>query len=302
MGSFVGHVAPGFGFFLIGLWHLFNNIKNYAAHPNSYTSLPWFPSKLSRYFELHAIMLGSAASIAMELFIGPEKHQPFDDDGTIPSYHLQNFEHSSISLFLFIYASATFLLDLLKVKVHAGLAELLAGLAFAQQLLLFHLHSADHMGVEGQYHWLLQMVIAVTLLTTVLAVPYPKSFWLAFVRSFSLMFQGVWFMVMGFMLWTPSFVPKGCRLNMEDGHLVVKCMDDKALHRAKALVNIQFSWYLAAAAVLTLIFYVVMLKIYGEEVEYKRVGVEEEEEVMQKSPDGSFLQIGKGFSAIQLER
>ncbi|XP_031491911.2 uncharacterized protein LOC116258718 [Nymphaea colorata] len=301
MGTLVGHVAPGFGFLIIGLWHLFNTNKNKALHPDSYISLPWFPSKLVRHLELYAIMLGSSISIAMELFIGPEKHQPFDDDGTIPSYHLQNFEHSSISLFLFIYAFFTFLFDAFKIKVHPGLAELLAGLTFSQQLLIFHLHSADHMGVEGQYHWLLQMVILVTLVTTLLGLAYPRSFWVAFVRAFSILFQGVWFIVMGFMLWIPEFVPKGCRLNMENGHLVVRCMDEKALHRAKALVNIQFSWYLAGVTVMTLIFYVIMMKMYGVDDEYRRVGSEEEDEDRLKKFD-SFLDVGKGITAIQLER
>ncbi|KAK7829384.1 hypothetical protein CFP56_029434 [Quercus suber] len=92
MGTLVGHVAPGFGFFIIGLWHLYNHIKLYAQYPNSYTSLPWFPTSKIRYFELFLIMGGCVASIAMELFISPDRHQPFDSDGTIPSNHLHNFE------------------------------------------------------------------------------------------------------------------------------------------------------------------------------------------------------------------
>ncbi|CAN6478083.1 unnamed protein product [Victoria cruziana] len=302
MGTLVGHVAPGFGFLIIGIWHLFNTIKNKAVHPDSYVSPAWFPSKLVRHLELYAIMLGTSMSIAMELFIGPEKHQPFDDDGTIPSYHLQNFEHSSVSLFLFIYAFFTFLVDAYKINVHPGLPELLGGLAFSQQLLIFHLHSADHMGVEGQYHWLLQMVVFVTLATTLLGSAYPRSFWVAFVRDFSILFQGIWFIVMGFMLWIPEFIPKGCRLNMENGHLVVRCMDEKALHRAKALVNIQFSWYLAGATVTTLVFYVILLKMYGVDMEYRRmVSEDEEEDQFVKKSDG-FLDVGKGHTAIQLER
>ena len=88
MGSLVGHVLPGLGFFLFGLWHLFNNIKLHAQNPHSYTSQPWFPTSKIRYLELFLIMIGSSISISMELFIGPARHHPFDVDGTIPSYHL----------------------------------------------------------------------------------------------------------------------------------------------------------------------------------------------------------------------
>jgi hypothetical protein len=44
-----------------------------------------------------------------------------------------------------------------------AVSQLVAAAAFAQYLLLFHFHSADHMGAQGQFHCLLQIVIAVTL-------------------------------------------------------------------------------------------------------------------------------------------
>ncbi|KAK3034215.1 LOW QUALITY PROTEIN: hypothetical protein RJ639_032795 [Escallonia herrerae] len=66
MGIKVGHVGPGFGFFLIGLWHLINHIKLHSLHPNSYRSLPWFPTSKIRYLELFLIMGGSFLSISME--------------------------------------------------------------------------------------------------------------------------------------------------------------------------------------------------------------------------------------------
>ncbi|KAG2292302.1 hypothetical protein Bca52824_038971 [Brassica carinata] len=49
-----------------------------------------------------------------------------------------------------------------------GLTILAAAAAFTQQLLLFHFHSADHMGVEGQYHFILQLIIFVSLITTLM--------------------------------------------------------------------------------------------------------------------------------------
>ncbi|KAL0369920.1 UNVERIFIED_CONTAM: hypothetical protein Sangu_0310100 [Sesamum angustifolium] len=76
-----------------------------------------------------------------------------------------------------------------------------------------------------------------------LGIGYPKSFLNSFVRSISIVFQGVWLVVMGFMLWTPTLIPKGCFMNLEEGHKVVRCHGEEALERAKSLVNIQFNWY-----------------------------------------------------------
>ena len=75
MGTLVGHVAPGFGFFALGLWHLLNHLKLHALNPNYYTSMPWFPTSKKRYLELYLIMVGCSMSISisMELFIGPAR-------------------------------------------------------------------------------------------------------------------------------------------------------------------------------------------------------------------------------------
>ncbi|PIA25402.1 hypothetical protein AQUCO_11500001v1 [Aquilegia coerulea] len=310
MGTLIGHVAPGFGFFLIGLWHLFNHAKLHALHPNSYRSSPWFKTSYLKYLELYLIMVGSALSIAMELFIGPDKHQPLDIDGTIPSNHLHNFEHSSISLSFLIYATFAIFLDKIKPKAQEGLTQLLAALAFGQQLLLFHLHSADHMGVEGQYHLLLQIVVFVSFITTLLAIAHPRSFIVSFVRSISIFLQGVWFMIMGFMLWTPELIPKGCFLNLEEDHNVVRCEGDHALHRAKSLVNIQFSWILTLVSTFAIFFYLITIKVHSEKVEYWSIGkVNSDEdsndiESQKTSHDESrsFIHIGKGSQSIGMER
>ncbi|CAL5088098.1 unnamed protein product [Urochloa decumbens] len=268
MGTMIGHVAPGAGFLLIGLWQLFSHTRLFLLRPGSYAAPVWFPVRGVRYLELILIIIGTVMSILMELVIGPAKHQPFDDDGTIPSYHLHNFEHASISLALLLFAAVAIHLDRAKAPMRDAVSQLVAAAAFAQQLLIFHLHSADHMGVEGQYHWLLQTVIAVTLATTLLGIPYPRSFTVSLVRSASLVFQGVWFIVMGVMLWTPALIPKGCFLNFEEGHDVVRCRTDEALDRAKSLVNLQFSWYLTGTVVLVVLFYLQMVKLYPEEPQY----------------------------------
>ncbi|WCJ32438.1 hypothetical protein M5689_013860 [Euphorbia peplus] len=311
MGTLVGHVAPGFAFLLLGFWHLFSHTKLHSHQPNSYTASPWFPTSKSRYIEPILIMIGSSISVSMELFIGPQRHRPFDSDGTIPSNHLHNFEHSSISMTFFVYAAFVIILDKIRPKAQYEITQFLGSIAFGQQLFIFHLHSADHMGVEGQYHLLLQIAILVSLSTTLLGIGYPKSFIISFIRSSSIMFQGIWMITMGYFLWTPSLVPKGCFIHLEEGHEVVRCSDEEALHRAKSLVNIQFSWFLIGFTIFTVTFYLVLDKFYShdQKVDYfslTKLDDQDQESLddveAQKFESSSFMHIGKSFSPMDIER
>ncbi|KAJ4831164.1 hypothetical protein Tsubulata_030969 [Turnera subulata] len=308
MGSLAGHVLPGLAFVIMGLWHLFNHIKLHSLGPNFYTSTPWFPTSKSRYLELYFIMVGTSISVSMELFIGPAKHHPFDVDGTIPSNHLRNVEHSLISMSFFVYAAFAIVLDKIKPKAQrANLTQLVGAIAFSQQLLLFYLHSTDHKGLEGQYHLFLQLLVAISLTTTLMGIGMPASFMVSFVRSFSILFQGLWFIVMGYMLWTPALIPKGCRLHSDDGHKIVSCASEEALHRAKSLVNIQFSWFFIGITVFVVSFYLALVGIYSPQVEYSPLGKEpkdihEEFNDINTYESKRFSEGEKGFAPFSLER
>ncbi|CAA7015507.1 unnamed protein product [Microthlaspi erraticum] len=305
MGSLVGHVLPGFAFLALGLWHLFNNIKLFCLHPNTFTSSLWFPTSKLRHLELYLIMFSSSASISMELFIGPRRHHPFDSDGTIPSNHLRNFEHSSISMSFLVYAVLSLVLDRARPRAAAseGLNMLAAAAAFTQELLTFHFHSTDHMGVEGQYHLILQLIIFVSLLTTLMGIAFPRSFLVSFVRSSSIGFQGAWFIVMGYMLYTPSLIPKGCFIHDEGRHLEVKCSTEEALHRAKSLINIEFSWLFVINTIFVVMLYLILDRVYGENIEYSTINIKEQiKEIGEGKQDiesskkmnySTFIQMGK---------
>ncbi|KAJ3699172.1 hypothetical protein LUZ61_002877 [Rhynchospora tenuis] len=302
----IGHVGPGIGFLLLGLWHLYNHIKLYSLRPKTYVAPPWFPTRKLHHLELILIIGGSLLSIAAELFIGPQKHQPFDSDGTIPSNHLHNFEHAAIALTFLVYASFALYFDRAKMKMRDSMTHILAGIAFAQQYLLFHLHSADHVGIEGQYHWLLQLVIVVSLATTLIGIAVPKSFLISFVRSASIMFQGIWFIVMGTMIWIPSLLPKGCYLNIEEGHQVPRCNSEEAMDRAKALINLEFSSYLSATTIFCMLAYICLSKLYPEEPEYVplvrgRADEEEDIEAHKIEELHSFSGLGLGFRTLEQE-
>jgi hypothetical protein len=268
MHSFVGHVASGAGFLVIGLWQLFNHIRLQALRPSSYVAPVWFPARGVRHLELILIIVGAATSILTELFISPRKHHPFDDEGIIPSVHLHNLEHASIALALLVFAAVTIHMDRVGAPMREAISQLVAAAALTQELLLFHLHSSDHVGMEGQFHWLLQAVVAVTLAATLLWFPCPRSFPVSLVRSVSVVFQGVWLIVMGVMLWTPELISKGCFLNLEEGRAVVRCRTEEALARAKSLVNLQFSWYLTGTVLFVVVLYLQLNKVYHEELRY----------------------------------
>ncbi|OAY82905.1 hypothetical protein ACMD2_25566 [Ananas comosus] len=221
MGTLIGHVAPGVGFLLVGLWHLFNHIKLFSLRPKTYVAPPWFPAPRLGHLELVLIIAGSLTSIASELFLGPAAHQPFDPaDGTIPSYHLQNFEHAAISLAFLIYAAFAIHIDRTCTTAAAAMTQLIARRSRSSCSSSTCTPRTTPASREGQYHWLLQLVVAASLATALLGVAAPRSFAMCFVRLVSMTFQGVWFMVMGFMLWTPSLVSKGCSMNYEVGHVV----------------------------------------------------------------------------------
>ncbi|KAI5077865.1 hypothetical protein GOP47_0007689 [Adiantum capillus-veneris] len=329
MGTFIGHVAPGIGFLVIGVWHLFNTLRNYVRGPWNFETRPWFPSKLCggklRHIELYAIMGGSLLSIASELFIGPQRHQPLAGDLSIPPEHLNNFEHSTISLFLFMYAMVARLSDtggshdeedsrVARMLIPFGLVHIVGALAFAQELLLFHLHSADHMGLEGHYHWLLQLIIWVSLVCTLMEVSWPQSFLVALVRALSIVFQGVWFIQMGFVLWIPMFTPKGCALKQEELHQVVRCDSEDFTMRAKALATLQFSWYLAGVVALALLAFVLAIRCYAasfhkyESIEdavaaqdLRKVELAIRDSYKSRSLSGSDRSM-EGFPSLNLER
>ncbi|KAK9129044.1 hypothetical protein Syun_017841 [Stephania yunnanensis] len=141
------------------------------------------------------------------------------------------------------------------------------------------------MGVEGQYHLLLQSAIVVCLATTLMGIGLPNNFCL---------------------------ISKGCFMNLEEGHYVVRCEGEHALHRAKSLVNIQFSWFLSGLSIFALVLYIFVVKVYGQKVEYlslesKEVNLDDEFQDLEMQVKGlgeshSFIQVKKGMAPIDMER
>ncbi|CAN6685807.1 unnamed protein product [Malus baccata var. baccata] len=222
--TFVGHIVLGFALTLLDLWHTVNTIRSYFLKgPNNFTIRFWYPfnSPLSKlkHLELIFILYFSVLAILMQVIDFPFLQF---------SFKLHNLEHATMFLHLIVFA-----------------AFMLLASVFCQELFLLYFHSADHVGLEGHYHWLLQLIVFASFMAAVTATCFRTNLPAALVLSISVVFQGCWFMNMGFMLWVPRFVPKGCAVHFVEGNGdsmlgAVTCGTSKADFRARALANLQF--------------------------------------------------------------
>ncbi|KAI9127754.1 hypothetical protein K1719_000747 [Acacia pycnantha] len=281
MGTLIGHIVPGLGLFLLGLWHTINTIKAYFVKgPSNFTVRFWyqfnaFHSRL-KHLELISIISFSILAISFQVLDFPSFHFVFE---------LDSFEHVTMFLQLIVFASfilyAEFLTD--SSELLSEFVGILASSVFAQELFLLHFHSTDHVGIEGHYHWLLQLIVLVSLLAAIAATCFPKSFAAALVLSISVMFQGCLFLNMGFMLWVPAFAPEGCSINhlgkTKTGHNhsmlgAISCGSHEADFRARALANLQFSWIFCVILIVSGVVCLKMARrstISARLVEYQRL-------------------------------
>eukprot|EP00850_Spirogloea_muscicola_P020344 SM000213S06809 [mRNA] locus=s213:59774:62720:- [translate_table: standard] len=274
MGTFVGHIFPGAFFTAIGLWRLYSSLRLYCGP--SFTSRPWYPARLPgglKYLELWIILGASALHISAELFIFPRAHQPLElSDWSIPAVHLNNFEHASMSLAFLVYAAVALLAEATHaLPLPPGVLNFFAAAAFSQELLLFHFHSSDHVGVESRYHELLQLPIAVCISCSLLEAVVPRAFAIDFALCWALIFQGLWFIQMGFVLWVPTFMAYGCSQVLEEGasDRYFVCDGEASMHRAKALADLQFSWYWTGVLVFCIAMYALAMRKQAGLPEYE---------------------------------
>ncbi|EXB63657.1 hypothetical protein L484_026999 [Morus notabilis] len=254
MGTMIGHIVPGLALTILGLWHSINTIRSYFFKgPANFTIRFWYPwnSPLSKFkhMELFFILTFSIFSIIMQILDFPFLHFAFK---------LDSFEHATMFLHLTIFSGFTLCAELVqRLHILSGVVGVLVASVFGQELFLLHFHSADHVGIEGHYHWLLQLIVFVSLLAALAATCFPNSLSAAFVLSNSVVFQGCWFMNMGLMMWCPQFVPAGCTIRLTGGISsddmlgAVTCASREADMRARALANLQFSWILAGIFIFT---------------------------------------------------
>lgn len=254
MGTFLGHFVPGIAIIMLGLWHTINTMRSYYLKGSAnFVSRFWYPfhSYLLKFNELQLVLLllFSLLAIILQVLDFPVLHL---------SLNLINFEHATMFLHLAIFAGFALVAELTRQSESvSGVTGIVAASVFGQELFLLHFHSADHVGLEGQYHELLQLIVLISLIAAIATTMFPASFPAALVLSISVVFQGCWFVNMGFMLWVPKFVPQGCFMQLDKVHSgemvhgAVACASPDADFRARALADLQFSWILAGILMVT---------------------------------------------------
>lgn len=252
MGTFVGHFFPGFALALLGLWHIINTARAFFLNgPNNFKSRFSYPLKIS-YFQFQNLDLILVLSFSILAIVT----QVLDFPIIRLASRLDNFEHATMFLHLLLFSGFALLSELTQTSDSlSGVTGMLASSVFGQELFLLHFHSTDHVRIEGQYHWLLQLIVLVSLISAIAVTLCPASFPASVVLAVSVAFQGLWFVNMGFTLWVPKLVPRGCALQlgqaMQHGDATVVCGSKDAASRARSLANLQFSWILSVVLVFT---------------------------------------------------
>ncbi|KAL0454203.1 UNVERIFIED_CONTAM: hypothetical protein Slati_0759500 [Sesamum latifolium] len=237
--------TSGLALAFLGLWHTINTIHLYYLQGSAKFMLRfWYPFRSPvrklEHLELILVLLFSVLAIFVQLL--DPRHLHF-------SFELDNIEHATMFLQLVIFTAFTLFSESNHLSENTlGVSGILVASVFGQELFLLHYHSTDHVGLEGHYHWLMQLIVCISFLAAIYATISPTSFPAALFLSTSVVFQGCWFINMGFMLWLPNFVPRGCVTQTTNliANGAVVCGTHEADLRARALANLQFCWILSS--------------------------------------------------------
>ncbi|XP_024534323.1 uncharacterized protein LOC112347527 [Selaginella moellendorffii] len=237
---FLGHGIPAIAFIFWGLLLLLTNAASrFRGHEK-----PGRLSLITKPAEFYILFLGSAGVITFHCILQPTRSYP-------------DLEHISMAIPFMIYALC------LRSKLHlpSAFVSLMEAAAFAQELFLFHWHSTDHVGVEGHYHMLLQLIVTACMFSSLVEVFVPQNhnaMMIKFWKSICIIFHGIWLLQLSLLLVFPAtFLPLGCQVFVRH-HQKIECGSENLVNQSKAMGTLLFSWYLSLLMVGSAISYAVI--------------------------------------------
>lgn len=220
-GQISGHVVPGSMFIIMGLWWLFNVIRDTLLDAvdrkdrstSSYRSKVWYEvaanvrcRKISTYsvpFEPTMKILFGLVGSAVEL---TSAHWTLIDNetGDFESESMNNFSHSTMYGFFCVSGVVDILLytGSLKGDRLLRMGHISLGLAFFVEGFLFYFHLSGHGELDTHAHSLLYSLCFLISFILLLEA-FVTSPMLGLARCFCTILQGTWFYQVAFMLHGP---------------------------------------------------------------------------------------------------
>lgn len=308
MGTFFGHLAPGVFILAIGLWHLYNTLSSYSRSPATFRSRVWHPVPWGGgrlwYLEPWLLAVGTAALAFYELLICSD-FRPLEN-GAIPFYLLEDWEHTSMVSTFCLFALAVLLSETTALlPLPPGGQHLLAVAAFCTEWVLFNFHSINHGGLEGQAHLLLTYAVAAVIFGGVATALAPACFLADCVMTLGVALNGTWLIQMAFNLYIDGAVPTGCHHgpDLPDGRDGRTLCDTKdAEHRGMAILNLEFNFHVLCLLVLYVVSYAAIRRACPEEATYTGLNESEADAYSKEDGYGPQQLPGPGLHRVELPR
>ncbi|KAK3427021.1 hypothetical protein EUGRSUZ_F03330 [Eucalyptus grandis] len=259
--NFVGPLVPGLAVALLGLRQILNTSRSNFLKGSSNFKIMTLHSEL-----IHVFSFSICAIFA----------QVVDFPFICLAFEVHSIEQTTVFLNLAIFSGFTLCAE---INQKTGTLLEVSGCScsfcfWSRTYPCFISIPMIMLGLEGRYHWQLQLVALVSFLSALAATCFPTSFLASLVLAIFVTFQGC-----RFFLCVPECVPKvwtalSAHTSGELVHGAIICGSGNADCRVRALANLQFSWILAGILFLTGILCMKLASIYterGQHTEYKRL-------------------------------